>query len=108
MSLTKKDLSKQIASNINISYLDSQELVNSLLEIIKNESNNKIIKVKNFGTFLYKKTPQRYGRNPKSKKSYLIKSRKKLTFIPSNKIKNTLNWYNALKQFIWLWNTLNY
>ena len=49
------------------------------------------INIQNFGTFSLKKTPERIGRDPKSKKQYVIKARQKLAFIPSTKIKHEIN-----------------
>ena len=47
--------------------------------------------IKNFGSFNYKKTPKRIGRNPKTLEEFEIKARKKLTFRPAEEIKKTLN-----------------
>ena len=57
--------------------------------LIDNKSSN--ININKFGTFSYKKTPKRIGRNPKTLEKFLIKSRQKLTFKPSDIIKETIN-----------------
>ena len=45
----------------------------------------------NFGSFIYKKTPKRIGRNPKTLEEFVIKPRQKLTFKPSEEVKQNLN-----------------
>ena len=54
-------------------------------------SKSKSIKLSGFGTFSFKKTPKRTGRNPKTKDSYIIPSLNKLNFKSSNKVKKQIN-----------------
>ena len=91
MNLKKSDIAKNISSNTSISKSTSIEFVNSFIEIIKLKSNEKDVKVANFGTFANKVTPQRLGRNPKTGEEHIIKERVKLNFIISNKVKKQLN-----------------
>tara|TARA_X000000368_G_scaffold325766_1_gene262796 strand:+ start:10540 stop:10815 length:276 start_codon:yes stop_codon:yes gene_type:complete len=91
MSLGKKDISINISTKAHISLITSSQLLNSFLEIIKKESNNSHIKISNFGTFYYKKSPSRIGRNPRTKENFPIIERLKLTFISSNKVRNIFN-----------------
>ena len=48
-------------------------------------------KLSSFGSFSFKNTPKRLGRNPKTKDSYIIPEINKLNFKPSNKIKEKIN-----------------
>ena len=90
MSLTKKDLAINLSINIGLSQKDSLLVVQNFFRaLIKNKKSN--ISIKNFGTFIYKETPKRIGRNPKSLQEFIIKSRKRLTFKPSDEIKKDLN-----------------
>ena len=91
MSMTKKDIAREIADQMDIPLSTSKRLVESFINTIKKQSSKKIIKLKNFGSVVYKTTPQRVGRNPKTKESYIIPSRKKMTFIISKNIKKLLN-----------------
>jgi integration host factor subunit alpha len=91
MSLHKSDIAKNISSKASLSKSLSKEIVNSFIDIIKLKSNEKDVKIANFGTFINKVTPQRLGRNPKTGKEYIITERVKLNFIISNKIKKQLN-----------------
>ena len=63
----------------------------SFLSLIKSSSKLRPVKLSSFGTFSFKKTPKRLGRNPKTKDSYIIPELNKLNFKPSNKIKENLN-----------------
>jgi integration host factor subunit alpha len=91
MSLGKKDISKNISIKARISAQTSYDILNSFLFLVKNNSLNKTVKISQFGSFSMKSTPSRVGRNPKTKESYVINARTKLTLKIANKVKNTLN-----------------
>ena len=90
MSVTKKDLSRNISQKLGLSQKDSLFFVQNFFKaLIDYKSSN--ININKFGTFSYKKTPKRIGRNPKTLEKFSIKSRQRLTFKPSDKIKETIN-----------------
>ena len=90
MSLTKKDLANNISKKLGLSQKDSLFFVKNFFKIlIDNKTSN--ININKFGTFLYKKTPKRIGRNPKTLQEFEIKSRQKLTFKPSDEVKQNIN-----------------
>ena len=90
MSLTKKDLANNISKKLGLSQKDSLFFVNNFFKIlIDNKTIN--LNINKFGTFLYKKTPKRIGRNPKTLQEFEIKARNKLVFKPSSKIKQNIN-----------------
>ena len=90
MSVTKKDLARNISHKLGLSHKDSLFFVQNFFKmLIDNKSSN--ININKFGTFSYKKTPKRIGRNPKTLEKFLIKSRQKLIFKPSDIIKETIN-----------------
>lgn len=91
MSLSKKDISKNISSSINLSEAESKLLLNSFINIIKTKSKKSSLKIASFGTFSTKKSPQRIGRNPKTKQEFIISERSKLKFSASNKLRNLIN-----------------
>ena len=91
MNLTKKNISKILSRNINLAQKDSEILVNSFINIIKNNLDNKEVKIHNFGTFFFKRTTERIGRNPKTGLIYKIKPFKKVVFRASSSLKNKLN-----------------
>ena len=69
----------------------SSEILNCFINLIKSNSVNKTIKNVNFGSFYYKKTPRRIGRNPKTKETFPIPARSKLTFLSSRKVREIFN-----------------
>jgi|TARA_B100000497_G_scaffold9391_1_gene10258 integration host factor subunit alpha len=91
MSLSKKDISKNISTKANIKKLISSKILDFFILDISNKSKENTIKISNFGSFFYKTSPERIGRNPKTKNEYKISERKKLNFRASNKIKDLLN-----------------
>ena len=62
-----------------------------LLLITENIKKSKKLKLSKFGTFTIREKKQRIGRNPKTKVSSIIKSRKVVLFKPSKEFKNYIN-----------------
>ena len=90
MSLGKKDIVKIISSKAHFSLSESSELLESFISFIKNNKKNKT-KISNFGTFCTHISPERIGRNPKTKEEFKIEQRSKLKFSPSSKLRSLLN-----------------
>ena len=90
MPVTKKDLAKNITIKLGLSQKDSLFFVNSFFKSIVNNS-KAALNISNFGSFSYKKTPKRIGRNPKTLEEFNIKARVKLSFRPSDEIKKNIN-----------------
>ena len=91
MNFSKSDIVKNMCIKSLVSAGESKILLESFLSLIKSSSKYRPVKLSNFGTFSFKKTPKRLGRNPKTKDSYIIPSMKKFNFKPSNKIKEYIN-----------------
>ena len=91
MSFGKKDIYNNISSKALISKDNSKEFFTNFLNLVASKSNSRVVKISNFGTFYTKSTPQRLGRNPKTKEEFIISKRSKLFFKPSNKIKSIIN-----------------
>jgi nucleoid DNA-binding protein len=91
MSLTKNNIIDNLKKNSSLSASEAADLFESFLSIIKSNSKSKSIKLIGFGTFSFKKTPKRVGRNPKTMNSYIIPIKSKLNLKPSNKVKEQLN-----------------
>ena len=91
MNFNKTNIVKSITKKSKVSFVDATNILESLLLLIKNESKLRIVKLSSFGSFSFKKTPKRLGRNPKTKDSYIIPELFKLNFKPSNKIKEKIN-----------------
>lgn len=90
MSITKKKISKDISSKIDITERESLDILEAFILNIKNMSQKKLM-ISNFGVFYVKTTKKRIGRNPKTKKEYDIFPSRKLSFTPSNYVKKFIN-----------------
>ncbi len=90
MSVAKKDLAENISKKLGLSKKDSLFFINNFFKAIL-DNNKKDINISNFGSFSYKKSPRRMGRNPKTLQEFEIKERKKLNFKPSQNIKKSIN-----------------
>ena len=91
MSLGKKDITKEISSKAHITQDCSKDILESFLDIIVKNSKSSVVKITNFGSFSTKYTPERVGRNPRTKQEYPIKERSKVVFKASDHTKKTLN-----------------
>ena len=91
MSFGKKDIIFNISSKALIPKDDSKKLFINFLNLLTSKSKSRIVKISNFGTFYTKNTPQRLGRNPKTKEEFVISKRSKLFFKPSYKIRSIIN-----------------
>lgn len=91
MNITKKDIANKIADELDLNIAFSKNILNSFLNILKNEGQQKKVKISNFGTIYTHKTLKRIGRNPKTMEEFTIPSKKVLKFKASNKIKDFIN-----------------
>ena len=91
MNFSKNILIKNIAKKSLVSSSDATSILELFLLLIKDKAKLKSVKLSRFGSFSFKKTPKRLGRNPKTKDSYIIPVLNKLNFKPSNKIKENIN-----------------
>jgi nucleoid DNA-binding protein len=91
MSLTKNNIINYLKKNSSLSIGEASDIFESFLSLIKSKSKSKSVKLSGFGTFSFKKTPKRAGRNPKTKDSYIIPELYKLNFKPSSKVKEQIN-----------------
>ena len=91
MNVTKKNIIKNINKESLLTIADGTILLESFLISIKKQAKSNKVKLSGFGTFSFKKTPKRIGRNPKTGESYIIPELTKLNFKPSNNIKGKIN-----------------
>ena len=91
MNFSKNNLIKNIAKKSLVSSGEASSILESFLLLIKGKAKLKSVKLSSFGSFSFKKTPKRLGRNPKTNVSYIIPRLNKLNFKPSNKIKDNIN-----------------
>jgi nucleoid DNA-binding protein len=91
MNFSKNNLIKNIAKKSLVSNGEASGILESFLVLIKDKAKLKSVKLSRFGSFNFRKTPKRLGRNPKTQDSYIIPELNKLNFKPSNNIKEKLN-----------------
>ena len=92
INLTKKDLVNSIYMQLGFSKLISENLIDDFIQIIiQSFLKEKKIKLSKFGTFEIRHKRSRIGRNPKTKESKEISSRKVLLFKPSKEFKKLVN-----------------
>ena len=92
MAMTKLDIIQNVSNKLGISKTDSTRIVESALEIIKEQlSKGDAVKISGFGNFVVKSKRARRGRNPQTGSEMEICARKVLTFKSSQILKKALN-----------------
>ena len=91
MSLTKSDIFRQV-NQLGYNWKDSAEIVESLLEIIKQrlEDGDDVL-VSGFGKFVVQEKSPRRGRNPATGDDLILDSRKVVNFRCSGKLRRRIN-----------------
>lgn len=92
MTVTKATIADSIQDELDISQNRSDELVETLLEIIKKtlESGDDIM-VSGFGKFSVKEKKTRKGRNPSTGKDMLLDARRVVTFHCAGNLRDKVN-----------------
>jgi integration host factor subunit alpha len=92
MSLTKEDLVDSIRNHPGLTKRQSNEVFESLLEIIKNTlENGEDILISGFGKFCVRDKNERRGRNPQTGDDMMLGSRRVVIFKCSGVLKNKIN-----------------
>jgi integration host factor subunit alpha len=92
VSLTKADIILQIQKKIGYSRVESQEMIESVLSIIKETIEaGETLKISGFGSFVVKQKKDRRGRNPQTGETITIESRRIVTFKPSPLVRKAIN-----------------
>jgi len=90
--MTKADLAEIIQDNADLSKADAFDVLEGLLEIIKNTlEGGEALKIANFGKFEVRQKNSRIGRNPQTGEAITIESRQIVTFRPATLLKKCLN-----------------
>ncbi len=84
--LTREKIANQISIEFGIAYSTIYKKIDKILEIWSNEMINSNLTINYIGSFKINKKNMRMGRNPKTKKEYLITSRKVISFKKSTKL----------------------
>ena len=92
INITKKDLVNLVYMQLGFSKNISENLIEDFLStIVTNIKQEKKLKLSKFGTFSIRQKKSRIGRNPKTKESKMISSRKVVLFKPSKEFKEFIN-----------------
>lgn len=91
INITKKKFIDYLSKKKGISQSLSRKLIGDLIEIFNSVLKNNDLILKNIGCFKLLKKKERLGRNPKTNKEYVIKSRRSISFISSKNLSDKLN-----------------
>ena len=92
MTLTKAQIIDSIQNQTGFPKNKSSEIVETLLEIIKNVlASGEDVLISSFGKFCVREKRERKGRNPATGNAMMLRSRKVVTFNCSGKLRNKIN-----------------
>jgi integration host factor subunit alpha len=92
MAMTKADIARNISENLDCSWKESTDIVESVLDIIKDTLvGGESVMISGFGIFELKNKRTRRGRNPQTGESISISARRVLTFKPSPILRRAMN-----------------
>jgi nucleoid DNA-binding protein len=90
----KKNIINNIFAKTGLPNIYISEIVDNIILILtKNIIQHKKLKIKNFGTFFFKKKNKRFGRNPKNETIHEISERNVVTFKLADNLKIKVNDY---------------
>jgi len=92
MTLTKEHLIIAVAEANGYPRVQSVELVETLLELIKSKLvSGEDVLISGFGKFCVKKKRERRGRNPATGEKMMLRSRRVVTFKCSRQLRDKIN-----------------
>ena len=92
MALTKAQIIEEISERNGFTMKKSTELVQSLLEILKNTlASGEDVLISGFGKFCVKDKNSRRGRNPATGEDMILSERKVVTFKCSASLRDEIN-----------------
>ncbi len=90
--MTKLDISKYIASQMNLTRVLAEESVEVILDSLKEGlKKGEPITIRRFGTFTVRQKGERIGRNPKNGVEAVISPRKVVQFKPGGYLRKFVN-----------------
>jgi integration host factor subunit alpha len=92
MTLTKAQMVESVQNQIGLLRNRSSEIVETLLEIIKNTlASGEDVLISGFGKFRVNEKKARRGRNPSTGEDMMLEARKVVTFKCSGKLRDKIN-----------------
>jgi len=92
VALTKEKIISSIYDQVGLSKNQSQDVVEKLLEIMKqNLENGEDVLVSGFGKFVVKEKSARRGRNPQTSEELQLRARRVVVFKTSGVLRDKIN-----------------
>jgi len=92
MTLTKAQMFESVQNQIAFPKDKSVEIIETLLEIIKNTlATGEDVMISGFGKFCVKEKAERKGRNPATGEDMMLEPRKVVTFKCSGRLRDRIN-----------------
>jgi integration host factor subunit alpha len=92
VALTKEDLVNSVRNHLDLTKAESDQLVESLLEIIKSTlENGEDVMISGFGKFCVKEKKDRRGRNPQTGEALTLDARRVVVFRCSSVLRERIN-----------------
>ena len=92
MTLTKIQIVELIQNHLGLPKNKSTEIVETLLEIVKNTlASGEDVLISGFGKFCVKEKKERKGRNPATGEDMMLEPRKVVAFKCSGKLRKRIN-----------------
>jgi integration host factor subunit alpha len=92
VALTKEKIADSIYHQVGISKSQSRDIIERLLEIIKQTlENGEDVLVSGFGKFIVKEKSARRGRNPQTTKELQLRQRRVVVFKTSGVLRDKIN-----------------
>lgn len=92
MALTKEKIINSIYHQVGLSKSQSRNVVERLLEIIKQSlENNEDLLISGFGKFVVKEKAARRGRNPQTTEDLQLRARRVVVFKTSGVLRDKIN-----------------
>ncbi len=92
MTLTKNQITDNIQNKLQISKTEAYEIMEELLEIIKNTiENGNSLMISGFGKFSVNEKKARKGRNPATNQEMMLAERRVVTFKCSGQLRKIIN-----------------
>ena len=87
----KENFIESLSIKKGFSFSFSKKIVQDLLNILNEQIKSGQLNLKNVGSFKIINKKERLGRNPLTKKSYIIEARKTVSFKIANQLKKSIN-----------------
>ncbi len=91
-TLTRSDIADAITAEFQVTKSEALDFIEEVLsEISKALVAEETVKITGFGTFFIRKKRERIGRNPKTNEPAIISAGRRVSFKPSQVLKNKIN-----------------